>query len=93
MRDDKRRARFDEPIDRFLHVIFRHVVERGCRFVHNEEPRVTDEGARDADSLLLSARKLVAVFAHLAVSMPSGSEGRNSGMSASSTAFWNSSSL
>ena len=67
MRDDKRRARFDEPIDRFLHMIFRHVVERGCRFVHNEEARVTDEGARDADSLLLSARKLVAVFAHLRV--------------------------
>ena len=63
--DDKGRTDFHELGDRFLHVVFRHVVERAGRFVHDEDAGFADERPRDADALFLTAGQLVAVFADL----------------------------
>ena len=46
-------------------MVFRHVVERAGRFVHDEDAGFADKRPRDTDALFLTARQLVAVFADL----------------------------
>jgi hypothetical protein len=52
-----------DALELAVHVFARHGIERAERLVHEQDRRIVDEGAADADALLHAARKLVRVFA------------------------------
>ena len=67
VRDDQRGASLREPQQRFLHEAFGFGVQRGGRFVEDDEPRVADHRAGDSEALALSAGKLRATFAERSI--------------------------
>ena len=67
VRNDKGRSALGQVIYRLLNVIFGDVVQsRGC-FVKDKYLRVTDQGACNGNSLLLTAGEVGTVFSNLGV--------------------------
>ena len=60
---DRRLEMRPQPQQQFLHQEPRLVVERAERLVHEQDVRLVDQRARDLDTLLQAARKLVRVVA------------------------------
>ena len=70
VRDGDDSAAFHQSLERFHHELLRLGVERGGRFVENEDGGVANDGARDADALTLATGKREAAFAdHRIVTM------------------------
>ena len=67
MRDDQRGAIAREPVQGFLNRSFAFIVERAGRLVENQDWRIFQKDARDAQPLLLPAGELHAAFADLRV--------------------------
>jgi hypothetical protein len=65
VRDEQHRlaALVPDPQELEVHRLARHRVERAERFVHQEQRRLVDERAADADALLHAARELAGVLA------------------------------
>ena len=53
---------FDHLFDGALYVIFGYVIECRGRLIQNENARVANQSTRNGNTLLLSARKLVAAL-------------------------------
>jgi hypothetical protein len=64
MGDHDRGAVLAEVLDRFLNLPFRFRIERGGRFIEQDDRRVLDQRARDRDALALAPRQLRAVLAN-----------------------------
>src|SRR4051812_10654386 len=56
-----------QPFDRIEYQALRHGVERRRWFIEDQDRRVLQEGARDAQPLLLSARESTAGFGQFGV--------------------------
>ena len=70
VRDGDDSAAFHQSLERFHHELLRFGVERGGRFVENEDGGIAHDGAGDADALALAAGKREAAFAdHRIVAM------------------------
>ena len=67
MSHDERRSAFDKTRNRFLHVIFGNIIERGSRFVKDKYFRVTNQCSRYRNALFLSARKPAAMLTDVCV--------------------------
>ena len=63
MRDGDHRASAHQAAQGFADRFLGLAVERGGRFVEQQERRVLEEGARDGDALALAAGKLDAALA------------------------------
>src|SRR6478752_2943662 len=63
MRDDERRSAPHDLVERALQFLFRRRVQRGCRFVQDEDGWVFQEGARDGEPLALASGKRTASLA------------------------------
>ena len=57
MGDDERRAPPDQPLESLLHLAFRLAVERGGRFIQQQDARISDERAGNSESLALATRQ------------------------------------
>ena len=55
VRDDEHGAAGEQSVDRFLHEALRLRVERGRRFVEDEDRRIGEQRARDRQALALTA--------------------------------------
>ena len=64
VRDDERRPLAHQTLERLLHGLLRLAVERGCRFVQDEDARVLEQRAGDGHALALPATQLHPAFAH-----------------------------
>jgi hypothetical protein len=67
VRDHDGGARLHEVVQRRLHDALARRVERRRRLVQQQHARVAQQRARDGDALLLAARQLDALVAHLRV--------------------------
>ena len=67
MRHHQSRPALAQLRQRALDLHLRHIVERGSRFVENEHGRIFQKGARDGNTLFLSARQLDAPLAHFGI--------------------------
>src|SRR5216683_8453595 len=67
MRNDERRAIAREPLQEFLDCSFAFIVECTCRLVENQDGRISEKDAGNAEPLLLPTRELYAAFANLRV--------------------------
>ena len=72
MRDDERRAVVHQLLQRILDEALGLGVERGGRFVEDQDRRILQQRARDRDALPLSAREQHAAIAHHACRGPAG---------------------
>ena len=52
----------NQPTERFLNMTLGLGVERACRLIENEYPRVAQYRSRYRNALTLAARKILAVF-------------------------------
>ena len=64
VRDDKRRATDHQPFKRLLNEPLGGGVDTGGGFIENQNRRIGQQRARDADALFLAHTKLHAAFAH-----------------------------
>src|SRR4051794_28272419 len=64
MRDREGCSSLDEPANRFLDLLLRFDVDRGCRFIENENTGVVQYRARDTDPLPLTAAQLCSSFSY-----------------------------
>ena len=58
MRNDKGRPSFTQAADGVVHLALGFAVERGCRLVEQDQPRILEHGSRNGDALPLSGREL-----------------------------------
>ena len=63
VRDGDDRAPFHQPLEPLDHEPLGFGVERGGRLVEDQDRRVADDGARDADALALATRQRESAFA------------------------------
>ena len=58
---------FGQRVNGRLDFSFRFGIERGCRFVENQDGRIAHEGSSDGDALPLALGKIGPAFAHFSV--------------------------
>ena len=61
----KNRTATDKLLENFVNDVLTLRVERGCRFIQNENRRISQNRSSQSDALALPARKLLAFFADL----------------------------
>src|SRR5690606_39777337 len=67
MRDDDRRTPLFHLVQRVAQIAFRFTIESRSGLIEDQQRRVLQESARNRDPLLLAARKLGAIIAHIRV--------------------------
>src|SRR5262252_4075258 len=67
VRDDERRAVPRQTTDRFLNQLFAQRVHRRGRLVQNQNPGITEDGARNRDSLALTDGEMRAPLADVGI--------------------------
>src|SRR5262245_48136773 len=70
MGDDEGGAIVSKLLQRVLHCLLALVIQRACRLIKNDDRRILEEDARDAQPLLLSTRELDSALTNIRIIAP-----------------------